>query len=130
MATKVNPYKLVNVTGASGKATPAVLAARKGIYAKNRLGLAAFSAGSLAGSLRDIAISNVKLDVLEKRLARRKSQRERDQEAEDFAEMQKLTDDKKGKVRKPTKKEKNKFAVIYSFCIIEAGPMPALLNIF
>ena len=123
MATKVNPYKLVNVTGASGKATPAVLAARKGIYAKNRLGLAAFSAGSLAGSLRDIAISNVKLDVLEKRLARRKSQRERDQEAEDFAEMQKLTDDKKGKVRKPTKKEKNKFGKIFGWMGELWGPI-------
>ena len=123
MATKIAPYKLVNITGASGKVTPAVRAARKGIYAKNRLGLTAFSAGSLAGSLRDIAISNVKIDVLEKRLARRRDQRERDQEAEDFAEMQKLSSDKKGKARKPTKKEKNSFGKIFGWMGQLWGPI-------
>ena len=100
MATKISPYKLVNITGAAGKVTPSVRAARKGIYAKNRLGLAVHSLGGLVGSLSDIAISNVKIDVLEKRLARRKSQKEKDQEAEDFAEMQKLTNDKKGEKRR------------------------------
>lgn len=123
MATKIAPYKLVNITGASGKVTPAVRAARKGIYAKNRLGLTVSTLGGLTGSLRDIAISNVKIDVLEKRLARRKDQKERDQEAEDFAEMQKLSSDKKGKARKPTKKEKNSFGKIFGWMGQLWGPI-------
>ena len=123
MATKISPYKLVNITGASGKVTPTVRAARKGIYAKNRLGLATFSVGSLVGSLNDIAISNVKIDVLEKRLARRKDQKQRDQEAEDFAEMQKLTANKGDKPRKPTKKEKNKFGKIFGWMGQLWGPI-------
>ncbi len=123
MATKISPYKLVNITGAAGKVTPSVRAARKGIYAKNRLGLAVHSLGGLVGSLSDIAISNVKIDVLEKRLARRKSQKEKDQEAEDFAEMQKLTNDKKGEKRKPTKKEKNKFGKIFGWMGNVWGPI-------
>ncbi len=123
MATKIAPYKLVNITGASGKVTPAVRAARKGIYAKNRLGLTVSTLGGLTGSLRDIAISNVKIDVLEKRLARRRDQKERDQEAEDFAEMQKLSSDKKGKARKPTKKEKNSFGKIFGWMGQLWGPI-------
>ena len=123
MATKISPYKLVSITGAAGKVTPPVRAARKGIYAKNRLGLAVHSLGGLVGSLSDIAISNVKIDVLEKRLARRKDQKERDQEAEDFAEMQKLTKDKKGKSRKPTKKEKKKFGDIFGWMGNLWGPI-------
>ena len=123
MATKISPYKLVSITGAAGKVTPPVRAARKGIYAKNRLGLAVHSLGGLVGSLSDIAISNVKIDVLEKRLARRKDQKERDQEAEDFAEMQKLTTDKKGKKRKPTKKEKKKFGDIFGWMGNLWGPI-------
>jgi len=123
VATKISPYKLVNITGASGKVTPTVRAARKGIYAKNRLGLATFSVGSLVGSLNDIAISNVKIDVLEKRLARRKDQKQRDQEAEDFAEMQKLTANKGDKPRKPTKKEKNKFGKIFGWMGQLWGPI-------
>tara|TARA_B100000029_G_scaffold53299_1_gene48396 strand:- start:14693 stop:17950 length:3258 start_codon:yes stop_codon:yes gene_type:complete len=123
VATKIAPYKLVNITGASGKVTPAVRAARKGIYAKNRLGLTVRTLGGLTGSLRDIAISNVKIDVLEKRLTRRKDQKERDQEAEDFAEMQKLSSDKKGKARKPTKKEKNKFGKIFGWMGTVWGPI-------
>ncbi len=123
MATKIAPYKLVNITGASGKVTPAVRAARKGIYAKNRLGLTVSTLGGLTGSLRDIAISNVKIDVLEKRLARRRDQKERDQEAEDFAEMQKLSSDKKGKARKPSKKEKNSFGKIFGWMGQLWGPI-------
>jgi len=123
VATKIAPYKLVNITGASGKVTPAVRAARKGIYAKNRLGLTVSTLGGLTGSLRDIAISNVKIDVLEKRLARRRDQKERDQEAEDFAEMQKLSSDKKGKARKPTKKEKNSFGKIFGWMGQLWGPI-------
>ena len=123
MATKISPYKLVNITGASGKVTPSVRAARKGIYAKNRLGLTVHSLGGLVGSLRDIAISNVKIDVLEKRLTRRRDQKERDQEAEDFAEMQKLSSDKKGKARKPSKKEKNGFGKIFGWMGQLWGPI-------
>ena len=123
MATKIAPYKLVNITGASGKVTPPVRAARKGIYAKNRLGLTVSTLGGLSGSLRDIAISNVKIDVLEKRLTRRRDQKERDQEAEDFAEMQKLSSDKKGKARKPSKKEKNKFGKIFGWMGQLWGPI-------
>tara|TARA_B100000287_G_scaffold434196_1_gene497994 strand:- start:4414 stop:7671 length:3258 start_codon:yes stop_codon:yes gene_type:complete len=123
VATKIAPYKLVNITGASGKVTPAVRAARKGIYAKNRLGLTVSTLGGLTGSLRDIAISNVKIDVLEKRLARRRDQKERDQEAEDFAEMQKLSSDKKGKARKPSKKEKNSFGKIFGWMGQLWGPI-------
>ena len=64
---KLSPYKFIN-PGSSGKSSPAIRAARKGVLAKNRLGSVVTGLGLVVGDMRDIAWANVKLDVMEKKL--------------------------------------------------------------
>ena len=80
--------------------------------------------------MRDIAWANVKLDVIEAKLLRRKAQRQADQDAEDKTENNKIVGRKLTTKRKPTTKEKKKFGDIFGWmgnvwgCLLYTSPSP------
>ena len=119
---KLSPYKFIN-PGSSGKSSPAIRAARKGVLSKNRLGSVVTGLGLVVGDMRDIAWANVKLDVMEKKLLRRKAQRQRDQDSEDKTEQNKIIGRKLTTKRKPNTKEKKKFGDIFGWMGNVWGPI-------
>ena len=119
---KLSTYKFIN-PGSSGKTTPAIRAVRKGILAKNRIGSTISGLSLVVADMRDIAWANVKLDVIESKLLRRKAQRQADQDAEDKTENNKIVGRKLTTKRKPTTKEKKKFGDIFGWMGNVWGPI-------
>ena len=119
---KLSTYKFIN-PGSSGKTSPAIRAVRKGILAKNRIGSTLSGLSLVVADMRDIAWANVKLDVIEAKLLRRKAQRQADQDAEDKTENNKIVGRKLTTKRKPTTKEKKKFGDIFGWMGNVWGPI-------
>ena len=119
---KLSTYKFIN-PGSSGKTSPAIRAVRKGILAKNRIGSTLSGLSLVVADMRDIAWANVKLDVIEAKLLRRKAQRQADQDAEDKTENNKIVGKKLTTKRKPTTKEKKKFGDIFGWMGNVWGPI-------
>ena len=103
MANKFT-HKFVNA-GVKGKITPALFAARKSITATNRLGNTVASIGNVVWDMRQIAVKGAANRILAEQAQRRAEQRERDQEAEEAAELDKSLGGK-GKAVKPDGKQK------------------------
>ena len=107
MAINNFTHKFVNA-GVKGPLTPGLFAARKSIMATNRLGASVASIGNVANDIRKIRLESAANAILREQAERRRLQRERDQEAEEAAELNKDFEKGGDKSRKPTTGEKKK----------------------
>ena len=97
---KIEAYKFINPGMAQDNASDGSLVARKLVLGYNRLGKTLTGMGNVIKDIESIEILRLKEDRFQDKQARKRAQFERDQQAEEDAEINDLSKAEKGKVSK------------------------------
>ena len=97
---KIQAYKFINPSGVKGQVTPTIAAARKTLYATNRLGATITSVGKVVSDIEAINIASMKNEQDQEKAERRRLRRQKDTENEELLGIAALKKKKKGNVSK------------------------------